>query len=273
MGMGCHGRNAKGGVPVSALTAFEYEGETVRVIMIDQRPHWVAVDISGILGYTRAPDMVRRIPAHQKKLHVSESHRDGPKRNLTVLTEGGVYRAVINSERPEAEKFVDWITDEVLPSLRANGRYEMPGQAIAAPVEDDDPLLADLSLEQRLALVNSARLIHGKKGAAAIWRRVGLPDPNEEGMIGLDVGAASDPRYASINEWIIARCDFVPGHMEESSALHADYRLWCANNGQAPEHITTFGLHLKRRGVPGRKSGRIWRIGLKLKPVAALVSG
>ena len=258
---------------MSALVAFEWQGEAIRVVMIDDRPNWVAVDIAGALGYSRATNMVRMVPPHQKGTHEVSTLRGSQK--LTVLTEGGVYRAVMNSERPEAEKFVDWLTDEVLPSLRATGRYEMPGRvAIDQEGEcDDDPLLADLSLEQRLALVNSARLIHGKKGAAAIWRRVGLPDPLEEDGVRLDLGAASDPRFTSINLWMDERCQFVPGHMEESSALHADYRLWCANNGHEVHGITAFGRHLNRRGVPGRKSGRVWRVGLKLKPVAALVTG
>lgn len=42
------------------------------------------------------------------------------------LTESGVYKLVFKSRKPNVEKFTDWVTDEVLPTLRKTGSYEMP---------------------------------------------------------------------------------------------------------------------------------------------------
>ncbi len=42
------------------------------------------------------------------------------------LTESGVYKLVFKSRKPNAEKFTDWVTDEVLPTLRKTGSYKMP---------------------------------------------------------------------------------------------------------------------------------------------------
>lgn len=42
------------------------------------------------------------------------------------LTESGVYKLVFKSRKPNAEKFTDWVTDEVLPALHKTGSYEMP---------------------------------------------------------------------------------------------------------------------------------------------------
>lgn len=42
------------------------------------------------------------------------------------LTESGVYKLVFKSRKPNAEKFTDWVTDEVLPTLRKTGYYEVP---------------------------------------------------------------------------------------------------------------------------------------------------
>lgn len=44
----------------------------------------------------------------------------------TFLTESGVYKLVFKSRKPNAEKFTDWVTDEVLPTIRKTGAYEMP---------------------------------------------------------------------------------------------------------------------------------------------------
>ena len=43
------------------------------------------------------------------------------------LTESGVYKLIFKSRKEEAEKFQDWVTDEVLPSIRANGGYNIKG--------------------------------------------------------------------------------------------------------------------------------------------------
>jgi prophage antirepressor-like protein len=47
------------------------------------------------------------------------------------LTESGVYKLVFKSRKPNAEKFTDWVTDEVLPALRKTGTYEMPQKKVS----------------------------------------------------------------------------------------------------------------------------------------------
>ncbi|WP_252254512.1 ORF6C domain-containing protein [Clostridium sp. ZBS12] len=42
------------------------------------------------------------------------------------LTESGVYKLIFKSKKAEAEKFQDWVTDKVLPSIRKTGAYQMP---------------------------------------------------------------------------------------------------------------------------------------------------
>ena len=39
------------------------------------------------------------------------------------LTESGVYKLIFKSRKEEAERFQDWVTDEVLPSIRQTGSY------------------------------------------------------------------------------------------------------------------------------------------------------
>ncbi len=49
------------------------------------------------------------------------------------LTESGVYKLIFKSNKPNAEKFQDWVTDEVLPSIRKNGNYQIKGKVLALP--------------------------------------------------------------------------------------------------------------------------------------------
>ena len=45
------------------------------------------------------------------------------------LTESGVYKLIFRSRKPNAEAFTDWVTDEVLPSIRRTGGYQIPKTA------------------------------------------------------------------------------------------------------------------------------------------------
>ena len=50
---------------------------------------------------------------------IRKLHNTGEK----FLTESGVYKLIFRSNKEEAEKFQDWVTDEVLPSIRKHGLY------------------------------------------------------------------------------------------------------------------------------------------------------
>ena len=49
-----------------------------------------------------------------------------PTSGRVFLTESGVYKLVFKSNKPQAEKFSNWVTDEVLPSIRKHGAYLTP---------------------------------------------------------------------------------------------------------------------------------------------------
>ena len=44
-------------------------------------------------------------------------------RGENFLTEAGIYKFLFRSRRKEAEKFQDWVTDEVLSNIRKTGGY------------------------------------------------------------------------------------------------------------------------------------------------------
>ena len=54
-----------------------------------------------------------------KNINIRKLHNTGEK----FLTESGVYKLIFKSEKKEAEKFQDWVTDEVLPQIRKTGSY------------------------------------------------------------------------------------------------------------------------------------------------------
>lgn len=70
-------------------------------------------------------------------------------RGELFLTEAGLYRLLLRSNKPEAEKFSKWVTKEVLPSIRKTGSYQVE-QKPAIPQTYAEALLE----AGRLALEN-----------------------------------------------------------------------------------------------------------------------
>ncbi|WKY49251.1 phage antirepressor KilAC domain-containing protein [Eubacteriaceae bacterium ES3] len=56
------------------------------------------------------------------------------------LTESGVYKLIFKSHKPDAEKFQDWVTDEVLPAIRKHGAY-MTEEKIQEALLDPDTII------------------------------------------------------------------------------------------------------------------------------------
>lgn len=88
-----------------------------------QREEWwaVAKDVSDALGYTRASNMLRMLSKVQKDTHLMSTL--GGEQNMSIISELGIYKAIMRSERPEAEKFEIWVY-KILKQLRQSSGLE-----------------------------------------------------------------------------------------------------------------------------------------------------
>lgn len=62
---------------------------------------------------------------------------------MLYVTEGNLYRAIFQSHKPEADRFTDWVTAEVLPSIRKTGRYENRPMTVAENLAAQAQLLVE----------------------------------------------------------------------------------------------------------------------------------
>lgn len=92
----------------------------VRTIEVDNKPYFMANDVARCLGYSVPKDAVTR---HCKGALKHRYLTDGGMQEVKVIPEGDVYRLIIRSKLPQAEKFESWVFDEVLPSIRQTGGY------------------------------------------------------------------------------------------------------------------------------------------------------
>src|SRR5690606_25104470 len=108
-------------VDMSEIQVFGFEGADVRVVLgEDGAPWFVAVDVARLLGYVDPNQAVR---AHCKSVNTCPVEMTGQVRHASVIPERDVYRLVMRSRLPAAERFEEWVVGEVLPSIRKTGAY------------------------------------------------------------------------------------------------------------------------------------------------------
>lgn len=116
----------------SLIFTHEEFGE-IHTFWIDGNPYFIGKEVATKLGYK---DTDKAIRDHLKNKHklTRQIGGSGQNRNMTLISEAGLYTLILKSTLPAAEKFQDWVTEEVLPSLRKTGSYTMPGNDDAKTV-------------------------------------------------------------------------------------------------------------------------------------------
>ena len=110
----------------------------LRVVRIDNKEYFVGLDVAKALGYSNASKAVSTHCKHTIKEMIAHSQNGNVvKTQTTLITEGDIYRLIIKSHKPEAERFERWVFDEVLPQIRQTGGY--------IPIKEEDDELTIMS--------------------------------------------------------------------------------------------------------------------------------
>ena len=96
-----------------------YQGNGVRTVVKDGQVLFRLSDVADILGLTNAYRQV----SGRKGVHSVTTLTQGGKQNIIYISESNLYRIIFKSRKDEAEKFQDWVFEEVLPSIRKTGKY------------------------------------------------------------------------------------------------------------------------------------------------------
>lgn len=92
----------------------------VRTIEIEGEPYFAGTDVARALGYSRPNDAVN---AHCRATVKHSTPISGKMQKINFIPEGDLYRLIVSSKLPSAERFERWVFDEVLPSIRQHGAY------------------------------------------------------------------------------------------------------------------------------------------------------
>lgn len=105
---------------------FPITGQSVRVVKQDNEPWFVATEVAEILGYTNPRKAIRDHCKYTKLFKRNESaFVTSSPYGINMIPEQDVYRLIMRSNLPAAEKFQSWVVRDVLPAIRKDGAYIM----------------------------------------------------------------------------------------------------------------------------------------------------
>jgi prophage antirepressor-like protein len=102
------------------VVVFSFQSKNVRTLTEDGEILFRTSDVAMVLGLP-THKVIDRIPGEDQLLKLTLT--EGGQQKVSYLREAGLYRAILRSDKPQAEPFMRWVTNEVLPSIRKQGYY------------------------------------------------------------------------------------------------------------------------------------------------------
>ena len=104
---------------IKAFNSLEF-GE-VRTAVYNSEPVFCLADVCRVLDIANSGNVKNRLS--EKGICTMDTLTSGGMQKMIFITESNLYKVIFQSRKPEAEKFSDWVTSEVLPSIRKHGMY------------------------------------------------------------------------------------------------------------------------------------------------------
>jgi len=141
------------------IVPFQFDNFSIRIITIHGEPWFVGKDIADALGYS---DTVNAVKLHCKGVAKYHPIVDslGRTQNARIINEPDLFRLIVNSQLPAAERFEKWVFEEVLPTIRKTGGYH------TKPASPQDEFKRALTLTP--LAVKALRALGCDKNGAAI---------------------------------------------------------------------------------------------------------
>lgn len=137
---------------------FNFEGNMVRTLVIDDEIWFVVTDITNSLGFTNPTKAVQDHVDNEglKTLTYKASNSElkaklwsGNDYSSKVLTkESGMYSLVLGSQLKSAKRFKHWVTSEVLPSIRKTGSYSQPIENLSPEIQFINALTKQITQQE-----------------------------------------------------------------------------------------------------------------------------
>lgn len=181
------------------LQVFNFESNKMRTQEIDNQIYFCLKDVCEILEIKNSRDVISRLnPSGVGSTDIGVQtgfKKDGTpamqKVKMTFINESNLYKVIFQSRKPQAERFTEWVTSEVLPTLRRTGSYRLPQtpeEKIQLLLEANQSANAKIEkVEERVSNLEDNRFLN----------------PNEYGYLNTQISA----RVKEVKEVLHLECD------------------------------------------------------------------
>lgn len=160
---------------------------TIRGGEIDGKPYFVGNDLAVSLGYKKPANAVLvHVPdKHKRLMRLDETDSSSLNQGRAsskfaphhmLIDEAGMYRLIFHSKLKAADDFVEWVTADVLPTLRRTGTYSTGARLMAPEVQalmdgksDDEVRIALEQYDRRVAGNAKRKATNAAKKAKQYW--------------------------------------------------------------------------------------------------------
>lgn len=128
----------------------------VRTITKDDEPMFCLADVCKALEISNVGNVKQRLS--EKGIHTADTPTKGGLQKMIFTNEANLYKTIFQSRKESAERFTEWVTGEVLPSIRKNGGY-IAGQETLS----DEELMAKALLVANNKIAERDKIIEQKQ--------------------------------------------------------------------------------------------------------------
>lgn len=128
----------------------------IRTVVANNEPMFCLSDVCKALEISNVGNVKQRLS--EKGIHTADTPTKGGMQKMTFISEVNLYKTIFQSRKESAERFTDWVTSEVLPSIRKNGGY-IAGQETLS----DDELLSKALLVAHNKIAERDKIIEQKQ--------------------------------------------------------------------------------------------------------------
>jgi len=146
-------------------TIYAFETNNIRVVGSIDKPKFVVKDICNALGLTNSSETVRNVPIKWRSSETLKTAA-GNEQEMLLVSEPGLYKLIMRSNKPIAQKFQEWVCEDVLPSIRKTGQYNI--EQLKKTIEEKEAEITEIKTE----LVEEQKIVmKTKKSLMATQRR------------------------------------------------------------------------------------------------------
>lgn len=174
---------------MNELQVFNFQENQVRTQNRNNEIWFCLKDVCSILEIKNHKDVISRL--NLKGVDTIDTLTKGGLQKMNFINESNLYKVIFQSRKPQAEQFTEWVTSEVLPTLRRTGSYRLPQtpeEKIQLLLEANQSANAKIEkVEERVSNLEDNRFLN----------------PNEYGYLNTQISA----RVKEVKEVLHLECD------------------------------------------------------------------